>query len=378
MAQYIHNLTDWPRFQWSHEALVTLLPQVRHHQGRLAGAMESIGFELQEEAFIEVLSQDAVKSSAIEGEILDEQQVRSSIASRLGIDIGGLVPVERHVDGVVEMLLDATQNWQEHLTEERLFGWHAALFPTGRSGLQKIQVGRWRADSTGPMQVVSGPMGRERVHFEAPASDRIASEMRYFLEWFNQNQDLDPVLKAAIAHLWFITIHPFDDGNGRIARAISDLALCRSEASAQRFYSMSMAIEKQKKGYYRILETSQKGDLDITPWLQWFLECLSAAMDASSEVVHRIMAKHRFWNVHKTVPFNERQMSTIERLFGGFFGHLTTSKWARINKCSQDTALRDIQDLVDKQVLQKTEAGGRSTRYVLIAPGFQSPSDAVE
>jgi Fic family protein len=368
MALYIHQRKDWPQFYWDSEVLVEALAQVRNQQGKLTGKMESIGFEMQNEAYVEALSEEVVKSSAIEGEILDVQHVRSSIASRLGVDIGGLEASDRNVEGIVDMMMNATQQWPNDLDKERLFAWHAALFPSGRSGMHTIAVGCWRDDQRGPMRVVSGPMGKETVHFTAPDASVLPLEMQQFFDWINQASSMDPVLKAAIAHLWFITIHPFDDGNGRIARAITDMLLCRSEGKAQRFYSMSSAIEKQKKGYYSILESTQKGSLDVTDWLMWFLQCLNEALMASAEVVEKIMTKHAFWNSHRSVSFNERQVNTIERLLGTFFGHLTTSKWAKMNKCSQDTALRDIQDLIDKAVLVKSSSGGRSTHYALILP----------
>lgn len=372
MSQYIHQFKDWPQFYWDVNAIVTLLSEVRNRQGILSGKMDAIGFNLQNEAHLEALSQDVIKSSEIEGEILDTQQVRSSIARKLGIDIGGLVDSDRNVDGIVEMMMDATQNWQGILNEDRLFGWHSALFPTGRSGMYKIIVGNWRDDSTGPMQVISGPMGRETIHFEAPAANSLTKEMKQFLDWINQNNTNDPVLNSAIAHLWFITIHPFEDGNGRIARAITDMMLCRAEKKTQRFYSMSSEILEQRKAYYEILESSQKGNLDISQWLIWFLECLRKAIDSSTGIVENIMAKHKFWNDHKSVTFNARQIKVIERLFGNFFGNLTTSKWAKLTSCSQDTALRDIQDLINKKVLKKSDSGGRSTKYELIKSAPES------
>lgn len=327
--------------------------------------MEALGFNLRKEAFLETLSQDVIKSSEIEGEILNTDQVRSSIARKLGLDIGGLVESDRDVDGVVDMMLDATQNYGEELTEDRLFGWHSALFPSGRSGMQKIIVGNWRDDSTGPMQVVSGPIGRETVHFQALDASRVPSEMEQFLNWFNTANSGDLVLKAAVAHLWFVTIHPFEDGNGRIARAITDLTLSRAEGRPQRFYSMSTQIRNEKKAYYDILEDTQKGTTDVTNWIEWFLRCLKKAMQASDETVQKVLLKHKFWSDHKSVPFNERQIKILNLLLSDFFGKLTTSKWAKINHCSQDTALRDIQDLVAKGVLRKQEGGGRSTSYEL-------------
>jgi Fic family protein len=368
MSGYIHQISGWPQFNWDIEAFLPLLTELRNKQGILTGKMDAIGFNLQNEAYLETLSQDVIKSSEIEGEILDTQQVRSSIARKLGIDIGGLVHSARDVEGIVEMMIDATQNYMSELNEERLYGWHSALFPTGRSGMHKIIVGNWRNESTGPMQVVSGSMGKETIHFEASAAIMLKDEMEKFIDWANSPNGNDPVINAAISHLWFITIHPFEDGNGRIARAITDMMLCRSENKTQRFYSMSSQIKEQKKQYYDILESTQKGTLDITEWLVWFLECLSNAIDSSSTIVHKIMAKHKFWNGHKTMTLNERQLKIIELLFGDFFGNLTTSKWAKINNCSQDTALRDIQDLIRKEILKKSKSGGRSTNYELIYP----------
>lgn len=327
--------------------------------------MEALGFALRTEASLVTLTEDVVKSSEIEGERLDRDQVRSSIARRLGIDIGALTPAERDVEGVVEMMLDATQRYAEPLTAERLFGWHAALFPTGRSGMQRIIVGAWRDDRTGPMQVVSGPVGRERVHYEAPSADRLAREMGTFVDWFNHEVSLDPVLKAGVAHLWFVTIHPFDDGNGRIARAIADMALARSERSVQRFYSMSAQIRAEREGYYDILEATQKGELDITRWLEWFLRCLGRAIDGAETTLATVMAKARFWEASARQSFNERQRLVLNRLLDGFEGKLSSSKWAALAKCSQDTALRDIDDLVRRGVLARGAGGGRSTSYSL-------------
>ena len=366
MARYIYQLTDWPRLTWDNEAIISLLSEVRNKQGRLTGKMEAIGFTIQDQALLETLSQDILTSSEIEGEYLNTTQVRSSIARKLGVDIGGMVESSREVEGVVEMTLDATQHCDQELTRDRLFSWHAALFPTGRSGMYKIQVGQWRDDSTGPMQVVSGPMGKETVHFQAPPADCLQHEMDLFLDWLNAGHTTDPVIDAAIAHLWFVTIHPFDDGNGRIARAITDMMLCRSENKARRFYSMSSQINEHRKDYYDILEKTQKGSLDITSWIVWFLECLEKAIDASASTVKNILAKHSFWYKHRADTFNDRQTKMIDLLFGNFHGKLTTSKWAKINKCSTDTALRDIQDLVDKDVLHRSDSGGRSTHYELL------------
>jgi Fic family protein len=365
MPSYIHQLPDWPEFRWDSKVLAEPLAAVRHRQGRLIGRMEGLGFPLRGEAVLEALTEDVLKSSEIEGEILDRDQVRSSIARRLGVDIGALTPADRNVEGVVEMMLDATQKYDQPLTDERLFGWHAALFPTGRSGMRRITVGAWRDDATGPMQVVSGPDGREFVHYEAPAAAKLDAEMKAFLDWFNEQGDPDPVLKGAIAHLWFVTIHPFDDGNGRIARAIADMQLARSEKSPQRFYSMSAQIRQERKAYYEILEHTQKGDLDITGWLQWFLACLDRAFDGAEEILATVLKKAEFWKKHAGQALNERQRDMLNRLLDGFEGKLTSSKWATIEKCSPDTALRDITELLDRGILQKDEAGGRSTSYSL-------------
>jgi Fic family protein len=327
--------------------------------------MEGLGFQLRAEAVLDSLTEEVLKSSEIEGETLDRGQVRSSIARRLGLDIGGLTSADRNVEGVVEMMLDATQGYDKPLTGRRLFDWHAALFPTGRSGMSKIKVGAWRDDASGPMQVVSGPIGKERVHYEAPAADRVRDEMRKFVEWFEKDNSTDLVLKAGIAHLWFVTIHPFDDGNGRIARAIADMVLARSERSPQRFYSMSAQIRQERKAYYEILEATQKGELDITHWLEWFLECLGRAFDRAETILATVLSKARFWESFAKVEFNERQRGIVNRLLNGFEGKLTSSKWAKLAKCSQDTALRDIEDLIRKKVLVKDAAGGRSTSYSL-------------
>jgi Fic family protein len=349
--------------------LADKLAAVRHRQGRLIGRMEALGFRLREEAVFNTLTQDVLKSSEIEGEILDRDQVRSSLARRLGLEIGGLTPADRRVEGVVEMMLDATQQYQELLTDERLFGWHAALFPTGRSGMQRIRVGAWRDDSTGPMQVVSGPIGNQRVHFEAPAADRLPKEMAVFLDWFNGPATTDQVLKAAQAHLWFVTIHPFDDGNGRIARAIADLALARSEQSPRRFYSMSAQIQLERNDYYEILERTQKGGLEITPWMHWFLDCLDRAFQGAETTLASVLRKARFWETYSGEPFNDRQKKVLNRLLDGFEGKLTSSKWAKLAKCSQDTAHRDIVDLIGRGILAKDPAGGRSTSSSLVEVG---------
>ena len=362
---YIHEQAGWPGFRWDHARISERLVDVRHRQGRLIGRMEGLGFQLRTEAILNSLTEEVVKSSEIEGETLDRNQVRSSIARRLGLDIGGLTPADRDVEGVVEMMLDATQGYDKPLTGRRLFDWHAALFPTGRSGMSKIRVGAWRDDANGPMQVVSGPIGKERVHYEAPAADRVRDEMRKFVEWFEKEHSTDLVLKAGVAHLWFVTIHPFGDGNGRIARAIADMALARSERTAQRFYSMSAQIRQERKAYYEILEATQKGELDITRWLEWFLECLGRAFERAETILATVLDKARFWERFAKVEFNERQREIVNRLLNGFEGKLTTSKWAKLEKCSQDTALRDIEDLIRKKVLVKDAAGGRSTSYSL-------------
>lgn len=365
---YIWEQPDWPNIIWRDADIVALLADVRHAQGRLLGRMEALGFPLREEAFLRTLTQDVVKTSEIEGETLDVQQVRSSLARRLGIDIGALAPADRRVEGIVEVMLDATRNFGAELTRDRLFGWHAALFPTGRSGMVKIRVGDWRDDGGGPMQVVSGPIGRERIHYTAPPAERVAAEMEAFLDWFNAPADIDPVLKAAQAHLWFVTIHPFDDGNGRIARAIADLALTRSEGSPQRFYSMSAQIRAERNDYYAILEATQKGDQDVTEWMTWFLSCFQRAIDGADIVLSAVLDKARFWDVHKAASLNERQVKVINRLLDGFEGKLTSSKWAKLTKSSQDTANRDIAALVRLGILRKSEAGGRSTHYDLVLP----------
>jgi Fic family protein len=372
MPTYIHERQDWPKFTWDHAQLAQKLAAVRNRQGRLTGRMEELGFKLKTEANLEALTEEVLKSSEIEGEVLSREQVRSSLARRLGIDIGALTPAERNVEGIVEMMLDATGKYSTPLTSDRLFGWHAALFPTGRSGMNKITVGAWRTEESGPMQVVSGPIGREKVHYEAPKAKSLSNEMQAFIDWFNGTQDIDPVLKAAIAHLWFVTIHPFEDGNGRIARAIADMALARSENSPQRFYSMSAQIRQEREAYYDILETTQKGDLDITEWLEWFLDCLDRAFDRADTILASVLRKARFWKKHANKSFNDRQRKMIERLFEGFEGKLNTSKWAKITKSSQDTALRDIDDLVEKGVLAKDAAGGRSTSYSLIDADTES------
>jgi Fic family protein len=365
ISQYIYNHPDWPRFNWDRESLTERLSVVRHEQGRLLGRMEGLGFKLRQEAVLKTLTEDVLKSSEIEGEQLDAAQVRSSIARRLGMDGGGLKPVDRNVEGVVEMMLDATRHYDQPLTAERLFGWHTSLFPMGRSGMSRIIVGAWRDESSGPMQVVSGAVGRERVHFEAPAARTLDREMQVFLGWFNENTETDWVVKAGLAHLWFVTIHPFDDGNGRIARAIADMALARSEQSAQRFYSMSAQIRQERATYYDVLERTQKGTMEITPWMDWFLGCLGRAIEGAQATLAAVLSKARFWETFADFPLNERQRFVLNRLLDGFEGKLTTSKWAKLAKCSHDTALRDILGLVERGILFRNPGGGRSTSYSL-------------
>lgn len=366
MAKFIYQLKDWPSFEWEEETLTALLAEVRFRQGKILGRMESLGFALQEEANLQTLTLDVIKSSEIEGELLDADQVRSSIARRMGMDIGGLVPSDRNVDGVVEMMLDATRENEKVLSKERLFGWHASLFPSGRSGMHKKITGAWRNNpKDDPMQVISGAMGKEKVHFQAPDADVLENEMKLFLEWFNIKINIDPVLKAAIAHIWFVTIHPFDDGNGRIARAITDLQLARADHSSQRFYSMSAQIRKERSTYYNILERTQQNTLDITKWLQWFLECLQRALMETEQTLEAVLFKAAFWEKHKKTVFNNRQVTMLNKLLDGIDGKLNSSKWAKMTKCSSDTAVRDINDLLEKEVLVKEAAGGRSTSYGL-------------
>lgn len=366
MAIYIHQLKKWPHFQWNEEDFISLLGEVRVLQGKLMGKVELLGFELKDEANLETLILDVIQTSEIEGEILNPELVRSSIATRLGLEHPGLEHSDRHVEGIVELMLDATQNNNKTLTEERLFGWHSALFPSGRSGMHRIEVGKWRS---GDMQVVSGGMGREKVHYEAPNSDKLLDEMNQFMDWFNKEENLEAIIKAAIAHLWFVTIHPFDDGNGRIARAITDMQLSKADGVNQRFYSMSTEINKQKKGYYTILEHTQKGDLDITDWIIWFLECLKNSLLSSSKIVDKVVWKHQFWAKNAGKISNERQQKMLNKLMDNFEGNLTSSKWAKMMKTSPDTALRDITDLLNKGILLKADSGGRSTHYVLNSNG---------
>jgi Fic family protein len=363
---YIHQQTGWPEFKWDASSLSLLLAEVRNAQGRLLGRMDGLGLPLRAQATLTTLTADVTKSSEIEGEHLDHEQVRSSIARRLGLDVAGLIDSSRDVDGVVEMMLDATQKFKEPLTSDRLFAWQAALFPAGRSGMVRIAVGSWRTAESGPMQVVSGAIGEERVHFEAPFAERVPFEMERFLSWVESNDRLDPVLKAGIAHFWFVTIHPFEDGNGRIGRAIADLLLARSDGMSERFYSLSSQIEAERKSYYDKLEACQRGGLDITIWLKWFLECFARAIQGAGDLLEQVLRKARVWERINQGPVNTRQRLVLNRLLDGFEGKLTSSKYAKLAKCSSDTALRDLQELLTNGILIQGSAGGRSTSYELI------------
>ncbi len=365
MRRYIHQLPDWPGFRWNQETLAASLAAVRLRQGRLIGRMESLGFSQRDEVILNTRTLDVVESSEIEGEILNPEQVRSSIARRLGMEIAGLVSSDRRVDGVVEMTLDATQQFDMPLTAERFFGWHARLFPEGGSGIRGVALSN---DARGPMQVVSGAMGRERVHFEAPPAERLDSEMAAFLDWANGTGGSDPLLRAAQAHIWFVTIHPFDDGNGRIARAIADWALARSENSSRRFYSLSAQIRRERKEYYDMLEKTQKGTLDVTDWMAWFLGCLDRAIAGTEGSLAAVFRKDRFWKTHADVPLNERKRLMLNKMLDGFEGKLSSSKWGAMTPCSKDTAQRDITDLLAHGILVKDRAGGRSTSYSLKDP----------
>lgn len=363
---YIYEQDNWPQFKWDNEVLLTLLGELRNMQGKIVGKMESLGFELRNEAVLETLTLDVIKSSEIEGEILNPEQVRSSLAKRLGMDISGLVYSDRDVEGIVDMMFDATQNFTTQLSVERLFNWHSSLFPSGKSGMYKIIVGNWRDDSTGPMQVVSGAMGKEKIHFQAPDAKVLEKEISLFIEWFNADENIDPVIKAGVAHLWLVTLHPFEDGNGRIARALTDMLLSRADGIKQRYYSMSSQIRIERKDYYRILEKSQKGKLDITEWLEWFLNCLKNSLYNSNQILSKVIYKHQFWNRNASRIQNERQKLLLNKLLDGFDGKLTSSKWGEIAKCSKYTALRDIQDLINKDILKQETGGGRSTSYALV------------
>ncbi len=362
---WIYESSEWPKFIWDQNKITPLLIKVRYLQGKLLGRMEHFGFESRQESTLNTLANEILKSSAIEGEILNLEEVRSSIARRLGIEMAGLKSSSRNVEGIVEMMLDATQKFNKTLTAERLFDWHAALFPTGRSGMQKITVGAWRLDEEGPMQVVSGAIGREKVHFQAPPASALNLQMEKFLKWFQNENDIDPVLKAGIAHLWFVTIHPFDDGNGRIARAITDMALARADGIAERFYSMSVQIEQERKNYYLQLESQQRGKIDITSWLHWFLKCLEIAISGAEKSLESVLYKARFRDFLKDKIINNRQRLIVNMMLDDFKGFMNTLKYAKLAKCSPDTALRDIQNLVEIGVMVKNPGGGRSTSYRL-------------
>lgn len=365
MAKYIYEYSNWPEFTWDDKQIGVILGKVRHMQGKIYGQMSALGFSVKEDTMLSTLTLDVLKSSEIEGEFLNYEQVRSSIARQLGMDYAGMVHVDRNVEGIVEMMLDATQHYEHPLDRERILGWHAALFPAGWSGMHRIDTGRFR---THEMQVVSGPMGKEKIHFQAPQASEVNREMDAFLDWLNRNSDIDGVLKAAIAHFWFIIIHPFDDGNGRVARTISDMLLARSEESTQRFYSLSNQILAEKKRYYEVLQTVQHSAGDITEWLDWFLNCLYRALEHTDETLKRVLKKADFWDIHKEMELNSRQRLMLNKLLDGFEGKLKSSKWAKITKCSADTALRDIKDLIEKGILQQEASGGRSTNYELAEP----------
>jgi len=363
-GEYVWQSPHWPDWQYDLAALAESLATVSRAQGLLLGRLADVGMALRDEASLAVLTEDIVQTSAIEDETLSVASVRSSVARRLGVDIGALAPADRHIDGIVDMILDATSNAMAPLTTERLFGWHAALFPIGYSGIGPIRVDNWRDDAIGPMQIVSGSVGREKVHFEAPSANRLPAEMARFLTWLNAPAPTELALvRAGVGHLWFVTLHPFDAGNGRIARAVGDLLLTRADGSQQRFYSLSAQIQRERKAYYDILERTQKGDMDVTQWLAWFFATLLKAIEHAHTVLDQVFSKTKFWQRAATIPMNERQIKALNRLQDGFEGKLTTSKWAALAKCSQDTALRDITELLQRGVLQKTDAGGRSTSY---------------
>lgn len=363
---WIYEHQDWPNFRWNDQRLASKLAELRYHQGRLLGKMAGLGFDFRREASLVTLTSDVVKSSAIEGENLNPEEVRSSIARRLGMNIGGLIPASRDVEGIVEIMLDATQSFSKPLTKRRLFDWHAALFPTGRSGMHSITVGNWRNSSNGSMRVISGPIGRETVHFEAPSADKLENEMKSFLSWFEKQNNIDPVLKVGIAHLWFVTIHPFEDGNGRIARTIADMALARADNISDRFYSLSTQFAAERKDYYNQLERQQRNTLDITAWLEWFLDCLARAIANAEVILSKVLYKAQLWDKINQNPVNERQRLIINRMLGEHFeGHMNTSKYAKLAKCSTDTALRDIQDLISRKIFIKNPGSGRSTSYRL-------------
>jgi Fic family protein len=363
--RYIWQADNWPDWRYDLVKLAGPLAEVSRAQGLLMGRMADVGIALRDQASLTALTEDVVKTSEIEGEQLNVESVRSSIARRLGVDIGALAPVDRNVEGVVEMVLDATTRCEAPLTADRIFGWHAALFPTGYSGLTRISVGNWRDDATGPMQVVSGPLHRQRVHYQAPPAEHLPVETSRFLSWANAATPEPALIKAGLAHLWFVTLHPFDDGNGRIARAVGDLFLARADGGAQRFYSLSAQIQRERKAYYDVLEATQRGTLDVTEWMLWFLGTLQRAFDSAQHTLDAVLVKARFWQRWATTPLNARQVKLLNRLLDGFDGKLNTSKWAAIAKCSPDTALRDINELLAHGVLRKSTAGGRSTSYEL-------------
>jgi len=363
---YIYQKSEWPAFTWNNDAVLPVLSIARNKQGRLLGKIGALGFDLRNQANLEILTTEVLKSTEIEGEILNKDQVRSSIAIRLGLEIDYPKYSHRNVDGIVDLMVDATSNFEKLLTEERLFSWHSALFPEGKSGLRRIVAGNWRNDSKGPMQVISGIVGREKVHFQAPEAIRVQHEISLFLDWFNFENNTDYLIKAAIAHLWFVTIHPFEDGNGRISRAVSEMLLARSDEQSHRFYSMSAQLKKERSSYYHILETTQKGNLDLTEWIDWFLKCLLRAIESSDQLLKKIIYKHNFWVAHVNTDLNDRQRRMINLLLDDFEGILNTTKWSKITKCSQDTALRDIQELIRTGILVKSNRGGRSTSYEMI------------
>lgn len=366
---WIYKHKDWPKFRWNDSKLMTKLAELRYMQGRLLGKIEELGIELKQDACLKIITTDIIKSSAIEGEKLNNDEVRSSVARRLGIDIGGYVPASRDVEGIAEMMIDASQNFNQPLTEQRLFNWHATLFPTGRSGMEFIIVGHWRSDSKGPMQVISGPIGREKVHFEAPPAKSLNKEIKKFLKWFEEDckkQNIDPVIKSGIAHFWFVTLHPFEDGNGRIARAVADLALARADGIKNRYYSISTQIALDRNNYYKKLMQQQSGSLDLTEWLEWYLKCMQRALINSEETLANIYYKNQVWKKLLKHNVNERQKIIISKMLDDFKGYMTTSKYAKIAKCSNDSALRDIQDLNQIGILIKNESGGRSTSYRLL------------
>ncbi len=362
--RYIYQNADWHSFRWCGEKIQNLLLEIKKSQGYLLGKMDSLGFDVKNNALLQVLTENIIKSSEIEGQILDKHLVRSSIARRLGIDIGGETPVSRDIEGVVEMMLDATQNYPSEMTKDRLIGWHAALFPTGYSGMYKINVGGYRTDELGPMQVISGYEGKEKIHYEAPKAGLLEGEMNELINYINTDKETDFLIQAGIVHLWFVILHPFDDGNGRIARALTDMILARSDDSKFRFYSMSSQIQKNRKSYYEVLEKTQKGSMDITNWLLWFLENLLIAIQSNGEITDKVLQKAEFWQKNSNLVFNERQIKVLNRFMDNFEGNLTTTKWAKMCNCSQDTANLDINDLIDKKILKKT-GKGRATHYLL-------------